>query len=407
MPKILVVDDEPDVEHLIRFGFRRMIRKGEIDFLFALNGVEALEKVEQDPDIDMVLTDINMPKMDGLTLLERLGRFDPMLKSVVVSAYGDMKNIRTAMNRGAFDFVTKPVDYDDLKQTVVKTLEHRQMIREVLEARDKSVATHRDLEVAADIQQANLAARFARDGAHEVSATMCPATDVVGDFYDFFQVAPDRLGFAVADVSGKGIPAALFMAVTRALLHASASFGLSPGPCLSRVNKLLYGDNDSGMSVTLFYGVLDLESGEVTYADGGHCAPYLVDGAGNVRALEATGGTALGVVDDMEYAEKSVIMGTGECLFLYSDGVTKAVDANGNEFGQARLLETLETAGTLEPSTLLAKIIDVVHDFAGSEEHSDDLTCMAIRRNDRAAADDHEALAAERSANGPGPAAQP
>ena len=113
--KILVVDDEPDLEDLVVQRFRRSIRKGEYEFKFASDGVEALQVLKADPGIDIVLSDINMPRMDGLTLLSHLGEMNMPLRAVIVSAYGDMENIRTAMNRGAFDFVTKPIDFEDLK----------------------------------------------------------------------------------------------------------------------------------------------------------------------------------------------------------------------------------------------------------------------------------------------------
>ena len=121
-PKILVVDDEPDLEHLVRQRMRREIRSGTYSFMFAQNGVEALEVLNEEQDIDMVLSDINMPRMDGLTLLEQIPKVDPNIRSVIVSAYGDMKNIRTAMNRGAFDFVTKPIDFEDLRVTIQRDL---------------------------------------------------------------------------------------------------------------------------------------------------------------------------------------------------------------------------------------------------------------------------------------------
>jgi adenylate cyclase len=129
--RILVVDDEPDVEALVTQKFRRQMRKGELDFVFAHDGQHALEVLESEPDIAMVLSDINMPRMDGLTLLERLNELHQDLKTVIVSAYGDMGNIRTAMNRGAFDFVTKPIEFDDLETTIRKTLRHLELFREL------------------------------------------------------------------------------------------------------------------------------------------------------------------------------------------------------------------------------------------------------------------------------------
>ncbi len=134
MAKILVADDEADLEVLIKQKFRRQIRESQFEFLFALNGLEALERLKQNPDIDMVLTDINMPEMDGLTLLEKIHEVNPILQAVIVSAYGDMENIRTAMNRGAFDFITKPVNFEDLEITMRKTLDHVKQLRSTLQA---------------------------------------------------------------------------------------------------------------------------------------------------------------------------------------------------------------------------------------------------------------------------------
>ncbi|MFA6084100.1 adenylate/guanylate cyclase domain-containing protein [Mucilaginibacter sp.] len=134
MAKILVVDDEADLEILVKQKFRKKIRENVYEFIFAQNGEEALERVKDHPDLDIILSDINMPVMDGLTLLSRLPEANPMLKAVVVSAYGDMQNIRTAMNRGAFDFICKPVDFEDLDVTMEKTITYVKQMQETLRA---------------------------------------------------------------------------------------------------------------------------------------------------------------------------------------------------------------------------------------------------------------------------------
>ncbi len=134
MAKILVADDETDLELLIKQKFRRQIREHKYEFIFSLNGREALEKLKQNPDVDVVLSDINMPEVDGLTLLNKLKEVSPLTKTVMVSAYGDMDNIRTAMNRGAFDFVCKPVNFNDLELTIEKTLQHVDQLKETLKA---------------------------------------------------------------------------------------------------------------------------------------------------------------------------------------------------------------------------------------------------------------------------------
>ena len=134
MAKIMVVDDETDLEMLIKQKFRKQIRQNEYEFLFAINGQDALDKLDANPGVDIVLSDINMPEMDGLTLLSRLHESKPLIKSVIVSAYGDMDNIRVAMNRGAFDFITKPINFEDLTITMEKTLKYASEIRNTLKA---------------------------------------------------------------------------------------------------------------------------------------------------------------------------------------------------------------------------------------------------------------------------------
>jgi class 3 adenylate cyclase/FixJ family two-component response regulator len=134
MAKILVADDETDLEMLIKQRFRKQIRENKYQFIFALNGKEALVKLEQNPDVEVVLTDINMPEIDGLTLLTKLPAINPLIKAVMVTAYGDMDNIRTAMNRGAFDFICKPVNFSDLELTIEKTLKYVAQLKQTLQA---------------------------------------------------------------------------------------------------------------------------------------------------------------------------------------------------------------------------------------------------------------------------------
>ena len=382
MAKILVVDDEPDVAHLVRQFFRREIRSGKLDFSFAHDGVEALEKLREEPETELVLTDINMPRMDGLTLLERMGEISPTAKAVVVTAYGDMKNIRVAMNRGAFDFLTKPIDFDDLDATIEKTLDHLRMLRDALKSQEQLVTLRKELDVAYRLQQSILPKHFPKTDAYEIYASMTPAKEVGGDFYDYFEVEPGKIGFAVADVSGKGMGAALFMAISRTLLHANAMAGLSPGACLSRVNKLLCVENESTMFVTLFYGILDTATGEVVYANGGHNAPYRVDdaeGEGEAKPVDRTGGLALGIDESAHYAEATVRLDPGDSLFLYTDGITEAFDREGRQFGEGRLAELLTESRALDPRAMLESVTQAIRDFAGEAEQTDDITCLVLK----------------------------
>ena len=386
MSKILVVDDEPDLELLIRQKFRRRMRSAEWAFAFAHNGVEALETLNRQPEIEMVLSDINMPQMDGLTLLDELEKHAPTVKAVIVSAYGDMGNIRTAMNRGAFDFLTKPIDFDDLEITIDKTLRHMVVMREAQDSKSQLVAIRRELDVASRIQLSILPRRFPQTEHYALYADMQPAREVGGDFYDFFDLNADEVGFVIADVSDKGVPAALFMAVTRTLLRANAIAGLTPGRCLARVNEQLCVDNDASMFVTLFYGVMKPSTGELTYANAGHDAPYRIAATGGAAPIERTGGTALGVIDGLSYAERRITLGVGDSLFLFTDGVTEAFDAGGEQFGAARLVDQLQGGAQGDVRGMLEGVTQAVHDFVGGAAQADDITCLALRRCDPAAA---------------------
>src|SRR5271167_2295046 len=159
--QILVVDDEPDLEALILQKFRHQIRDGSLSFFFARDGVEALSALKTKGSIDLVVTDINMPRMDGLTLLQKLQESEEKVSTIIVSAYGDMANIRTAMNRGAFDFLTKPIDFADFETTVRKTIAH---VADLKDARARQAVAERAHATLSRYFSPNLAARLAVDG---------------------------------------------------------------------------------------------------------------------------------------------------------------------------------------------------------------------------------------------------
>ena len=378
--KILVVDDEPDLEPLILQRMRRNIRAGRYAFVFAHNGVEALEVLRTDGDIDMVVSDINMPQMDGLTLLEQIPKVDPNIRSVIVSAYGDMRNIRTAMNRGAFDFVTKPLDFEDLQITIERTLTHMAEWKEALMSRDKLVALQNELDVASKIQQGILPASFPEGEGFEVYGNMAPARNVGGDFFDVVLLENGRLGLAVADVSDKGVPAALFMMSSRTLLKGAAIGRGAPGEVLSEVNDLLTEDNEAFMFVTVIYAVFDPDSGVVTYANGGHNNPLLVHSDGTSEELPMTGGIALGVMPGLEYKESEVTLAQGDSLILYTDGVSEAMNSEGEEFGVDRLMEIFTKNPPTSARGTNEAILQAVHDFAGDTPQSDDVTCLVLQK---------------------------
>ncbi len=376
--KILVVDDEPDLEPLMLQRMRRPVRAGQYQFVFAGNGLEALEKLREDDDIDMVISDINMPEMDGLTLLQQIPKIDPHIRAVIVSAYGDMDNIRTAMNRGAFDFVTKPIDFKDLRVTIDRTLRHLEEWREVLVARDQLVSLQNELSIASNIQQSILPREFPESPEYAVYGSMEPARNVGGDFFDVIRLDGGKLGLAIADVSDKGVPAALFMMSSRTLLKGNAISYLDPGKVLTEVNRLLLENNDEAMFITVLYAVLDPKSGKLTYANGGHNPPIILKADGSTELLPLTGGVALGVVDEFEFMCKIATLAPGDSVVLYTDGVTEAIDSVDEEFGLERLQELCTGQVGKSPREANMAILQGVKEFVGDTPQFDDITCMTF-----------------------------
>jgi sigma-B regulation protein RsbU (phosphoserine phosphatase) len=377
-PRVLVVDDEPDLEPLILQRFRRKIRDGEIEFRFARNGEEALSVLDEDPSINLVLSDINMPVMDGLTLLTRIAGLDRMLKTVIVSAYDDMRNIRVAMNRGAFDFLTKPIDFQDFETTLVKTLQEIASIREFTKHRTELVALQNELAVANRIQQAILPREFPTSPHFEIYARMLPARTVGGDFYDFFELGKDRLAFAVGDVSGKGVPAAIYMAVSRTLLRATALQGRNPLECMLHVNHVLLRQGEGDMFVTLFYGQLHTLTGEVEYCIAGHQAPCVISEERGLEVLQGRG-TMLGIFDDPEVATGTLQLAPGDVLFSCTDGVIDAERPDEQNFTEAKLLEALHGCAGRPARDIVTSVFHAVTEFSAGAPQADDVTALALR----------------------------
>lgn len=380
---ILVVDDEPDLRHLIRQKFRSKIKTKEYEFQFAMNGAEALEKILNDGSINLILTDINMPVMDGLTLLTKINELNNrLLRSVIVSAYGDMENIRTAMNRGAYDFITKPINLNDLEITIEKSLNEIEHYKKALINRDKLIALQQELDIATVIQTSILPKTFpAFPGRKEfdIYAKMLPAKEVGGDLYDYFLIDKYRLGVIIGDVSGKGIAAALLMAVCKTLLKATAFKGMPADNILSEVNNILVDDSPSNMFVTVFYGVLDTRSGAFEYCNGGHNPPYLISNDGKVKQLDNIGGLLLGAMKGVEYESNVITIQPGESLFFYTDGVTEAFNNMDEEYKDSRLVEFLFNKNSLNVNDLVEQVFEDVKTFSDGAEQSDDITCLALK----------------------------
>jgi len=383
--KILSVDDEAPLELLIRQYFRRKIRNGEYEFFFAHNGLEALSILYNNPDIEIILSDINMPEMDGLTLLAKVNEMrNPALRVIMVSAYGDMKNIREAMNNGAFDFATKPIDMDDLSVTIEKAIVQIEYVHETQKEHAQLESLKNDLTIARDIQQYILPRVFPPfpelSDQVDIFASMEAAKDIGGDFYDFFRVDDDHIALMIADVCGKGIPAALFMAVSRTIIRSKGMQGCTASACLSESNKLLAAYSVDNMFVTVFYAIYNIKTGFVSYCNAGHNSPYLLHKDGSVSELPMTKNTICGVFDDLEYHEETLQMEQGDTLVMYTDGVTEATDGAHNEFGDERLAGILRQHPESNCQETAEAVKAGIKEFVGDAEPSDDITMLVVKR---------------------------
>ena len=376
--KILVVDDEPDLEPLVLQRMRREIRNNTYEFAFAGNGIEALDQLNDDENIDIVLSDINMPKMDGLTLLEQIPNVNPNIRSVIVSAYGDMKNIRQAMNRGAFDFVTKPIDFSDLKTTIDRTAKHLELWRDALAARDKLTSIRNELRIADKMQQSILPRIFPKGANFKLAGTMLPARNVGGDFFDIINCGDGKFGIVIADVSDKGVPAAMFMMSSRTLMKGSAIGNKIPSDVLKEVNRLLMDDNETGMFVTVFYCIVDPNIGRMIYSNGGHNPPLVVKPDGSSMFLTTDSGVALGMFDDIEFITEKYSLEPNDRVVFYTDGITEAMNDKNDLFGNNGLRQAVKENRDLNIEYFNQAIVNAVSEFSKDVPQTDDITCISL-----------------------------
>lgn len=289
--------------------------------------------------------------------------------------------------KGNLDFVLPPIRSEDevgrLAQsfgTMMSSL--KRYLVDLTEATAAKERIESELKIAHDIQMGILPKTFPpfpdrRE--FDIYAILEPAKEVGGDLYDFFFMDHDHLCFTIGDVSGKGMPAALFMAITRTLLKTKATQGLTADTVLARVNEDLSLDNPSSMFVTLFLGILDVRTGEVQYCNGGHNPPYLLRPDGGAEPLKSTEGIALGVLDSAPYHSNKITLREGESLFLYTDGVTEAMNTEEDLFTVKRLAAELVLLKGNDIRDIVSGIQEKIRSFAHGAPQADDITIMALR----------------------------
>ena len=266
--------------------------------------------------------------------------------------------------------------------TIERTLRHLLEWRDALSSRDQLVSLQNELNIASQMQQSILPAQFPRGPDFQIHASMTPARNVGGDFYDIVRLADGRIGVAIADVSDKGVPAALYMMSSRTLLKGAAIGCESPSQVLHEVNSLLQDNSDTGMFVTLFYGIYDPATNEFTYANGGHNPPLIIHADGSSTVLEMTGGMALGVAPNVQYRQATAAISPGDTILLYTDGVTDATNEAGEYFSLERLQQTFAGNPPTDSREANDSVFAALQDFVGEAAQADDITCLALSRSE-------------------------
>jgi len=368
MLRILVGDDQADVLEALR-----LLLKGAGHQSVLVDSPQALLRAARSEPFDLILMDLNYARdttsgAEGLDLLSSLQAQHNAAPVVVMTAWGSVDLAVEAMRRGASDFVQKPWDNARLLESV------RKQTAEAAERAERMHSIKSEMEIARHVQQKLFPHESRRLATLDFAGQCLAAREVSGDYYDFFDAGEDGLGFVLADVSGKGVGAALLMANLQASFRSQPREALQhPAEALRTVNKLFYESTPPEHFATLFFGHYDDRARRLTYANCGHLAPLLVRADGSIERLAPTA-TVIGVFKDWRTEERSVDLQGGDTLVLFSDGVTEAGIDHGAEFGEDGLLALIANARGQSAAVLVDRIVAAV---AG--DRHDDVTAVALR----------------------------
>ncbi len=380
---ILLVDDNPINLQVLFETFKESGYK----LIAAKDGEKALA-MAQSAHPDLILLDIMMPGMDGYEVCRRLkadeGTAD--IPIIFVTAMGETSDETKGLELGAVDYITKPFSPPIVQARVRTHLALKRNMAELQEAykiiESQKERMEDELNVGREIQMNMVPLVFPpfpdRDE-FSIYATLQPAREVGGDFYNFFFIDEYRLCFCIGDVSGKGVPAALFMAVTKTLIESRARDDLSTASIITHVNDELSRDNKAFMFVTLFIGILDVRTGEFLYTNGGHNPPYIKRRDGSLEILDERHGPIVGPVPGLTYKEARARLSPGDLLFLFTDGVNEAMDPSQNQFSDERLLDLVSSRAFDSVEEMVKTTVQEVEQFAGAAEQSDDITLLSIQ----------------------------
>lgn len=381
---LLVVDDNDDNRYTLT---RRLAREGYENVTAVVNGREALEKLQSSP-CDLVLLDVMMPDMNGYEVLERM-KANPALRDIpviMISALTEMDSVVRCIELGAEDYLPKPFNPTLLRARVGASLEKKRLRDEV---KASLARLEQEMDAARKLQLGMLPRVFpacTKEQPVEVHAFMEPAREVGGDLYDFFYASPHLFCFLVGDVSGKGAAAAMFMARTRSLVRMAVALWqktgdgeIAPGLIAEAVNRELCQNNDDRMFVTLFLGLLDTQTGTLTYTNAGHPVPHILRASGEIEQVHASPDMPLGVRGKTTYRTGIAMLKPGDATFVATDGVIEAMNAEGGLYTLDRLNTDLRAAVNASAVDLVRIVTDNVYAFTGSAPQADDVTALALR----------------------------
>jgi sigma-B regulation protein RsbU (phosphoserine phosphatase) len=370
--RVLIVDDvKANVDILVE------ALRGEYKLAVALGGQQAIDAVHRNPP-DLVLLDIVMPDIDGYEICRRLRTADETREMPIMflSSLEDVTDKARGFEVGGNDYLTKPFEILEVKARV------RSLLKAKSYADAVKAAAERDLRIAREIQTgllpADIPAQIQGTGL-DVYAVLEPAHQVGGDLYEVLRLGSNRVLVAVGDVSGKGIPAALFMAVTMTLLRSMARQGHAPEEILRRLNDELLQQNPRGMFVTLQVLVFDPANRRVTCASAGHHAAACIVPGQSPRLAFTSSGRVLGLLPSDTISSETLELEPAETLVFFTDGVSEAFDSNGELFGEERLLAHLQASAGRSARETTLEVLDAVRRHAAGAKQSDDITVVSVR----------------------------
>ena len=366
--RVLVADDQPDVLEALRW-----LLTGEGYEPEFVSSTEAVLERLRERSFDLLLMDLNYSRdttsgREGLELIPHVRAHDPSLPIVVMTGWGSVDTAVEAMRLGAKSFVQKPWEDVTLLEIVQREIEEAQA------GKRRDAKHQREFEDARLIQRGLLPAAMPQTSGVHLASSWQPANGVGGDCFDALVFAAGGVGLTIADVAGKGVPAALLMSNLQAAVRAFAQEGAAPGSVCTSVNRLLCRNMASGRFVTFCYVRIDTTARRLTYANAGHNPPLLVRGNGSIDSL-APSGTVLGVFADSAYEQGDFTIAAGDRLILYTDGITEGRNAAGDEFGEDRLGELAARHRALPADEMLAAMLKEIETFNGGV-YEDDATLI-------------------------------